>query len=71
MRAFPKTGTLKSYSQMPIKIQCKCRIVEDYITWSQKYANCVKELAPLEKESLPYEYTARVNFEGKSDPLLI
>jgi hypothetical protein len=56
---------------MPIKIQCKCRIIDEFQIWTRNYANSLKELRVVPKENDPYEYTAIFNFSGKSDPLII
>ena len=65
MTSYPRQGVLKSYSQIPIIIECNSKIKEDYIVWTRNYAISVGDIDPLPEESKPYEYSAVFNFTSK------
>jgi hypothetical protein len=58
MQCLPKSGVLRSYSKIPIKIVCKTRIIEEALVWTKNYAISKDEIKALDIEAKPYEYSA-------------
>lgn len=76
MQCLPRTGHLKSYSKIPIRIVCKTRIVEEHLIWTRNYAISKNEIKPLEAENKPYEYSAVFQFDSgdankRNQPLIV
>ena len=62
----PSSGTIESYSQVPIRFLCKSRVGEDHKIWTKNFciANDMEGRQAL--DSL-HEYTAQFNFDERDE----